>query len=442
MQRITFVENRGKTAFWKRVADKLASNGHEVSWIVQNPAYAPNISGQRIIQIPFPKKKDFKEGLIPDPVITDRGRTYFGAGQRHYAYYQNHLEAALTELAPDVVIGEPTLFHELLTIGICRNRAIPYLHPTMNRYPSGRFMILESDSQNPISGSGEVWDDTTLDALASAVVSGKSLPSYMRVPLGMEKHIYRIRRLQDQLRTIFGRWQGERYNTPSIARKLALGRDLKTNLVFWKNLERPPDPDATVILYPLQMQPEANIDVWGRPFSDQVKFIERILSALPPNGQVAVKANPKSKYEVSSDLIALARCDARVVLLPLDWRMPRAYELATGAITVSGTVGYEAIFNRGRCISLRHPIIKNLFPSCHAETPEIAVERLLSDPLAGQGSLEATKRLLRTLVSCSFKGTINEPTYDPDCVSDENITLVYNAFTKVLSAIEMKGVEE
>lgn len=442
MKRITFVENRGKTAFWVRVADAMVLDGHEVSWIVQNPAYAPRVAGQRVIQIPFPKKKDLENNLIPDSVITDRGRTYFGAGQRHYAYYRKYLEAALTELAPDVVIGEPTLFHELLTIEICRKRGIPYLHPTMNRYPSGRFMILDGDTQNPVLGSREVWDDSTISSLAHTVVSGKSLPSYMRAPNGIEKQMRHLRLVRARLRTAGGRIKGEIYNTPSIVRKLNLGRKLRSNLKAWGSLQRAPGSSGPVVLYPLQMQPEANIDVWGRPFSNQVEVIKRILGALPENGQVAIKANPKSKYEVSDGLIALAHQEPRVVLLPLDWRMPRAHEVTTGAVTVSGTVGYEAIFNRGRCVSLRHPIIQDLFPSCHANTPESAVQRLLSDPLAGKGSLEATKSLLSELVSCSFEGTINEPVYDPDCVSDKNISLVYRAFTKVLSAIKTRDFQE
>ena len=420
----------------------MVANGHDVSWIVQNPAYSPKVSGQRVLQIPFPKSSDLHDGPVPEAVITDRGRTYFDAGQRHYTYYQNRLEAAVTELRPDVVIGEPTLFHELLTVGICRARGIPYLHPTINRYPSGRFMILDGDTQTPIEGSGEHWDDATLDALTEAVVTGKSLPSYMRVASGLEKQIRRFHRGKALARTVLGRWRGERFNTPSIGRKLKLGRNLKSNLAAWADLERAPDTDGPVLLYPLQMQPEANIDVWGRPFSDQIGFIERILAALPEGGQIAVKANPKSKYEVSDDLIVLARRDARVVLLPLDWRMPRAHEVTNGAITVSGTVGYEAVFGRGRCISLRHPVIQKLFPACHADTPEDAVQRLLADPTAGDGGRDATKKLLRCLIFDSFPGTINEPAYDLDCVSQENVARVSAAFTQIISTIDRREISE
>lgn len=439
MSRITFVENRGKTVFWSAVADLLEQRGHLISWIVQNPLEAPPAKGRPIVTLRFPGAADMRaDAPIPAAVETDRGRTLFGAGHGHYAHYQAEIERALTELRPDAVIGESTLFHELLIIAACKDQGIPYLHPTGTRYPGGRMVVFDSNTQTPVAGSGETWPEDRLDAFAEALRTGSTLPDYMRIPSRGAALLRKLRLLAGWTRTLAGRMRGEHYNTPSLAHKMALSRVLKANLQTWQSLERAPDqgPDAgPVILYPLQMQPEANIEVWGRPFHDQVAVIERCLSALPQNGQVAVKANPKAKYEVSDALLALVRRSRRVVLLPLDWRMPQAQALAIGTVTVTGTVGYEAVFGRGRCLSLRHPMITEMFSGLHANTPEEAVTRLLADPTAGWGSPEMARQLLERIIATSFPGVINQPAYDPTCMSEENVTRVCDALERACDAV-------
>lgn len=325
--RVAVVENRGKTAFWAEVARALMAGGHSVGWIVQNPSYAPGGVGETFL-LGFPSVADMVDAPVPEVVSTDRRRQFFGAGSRHYTYYTRRVAEALDQLRPGAVIGEPTLMHELLTIAECRHRAIPYLHPTMTRYPDGRFNVLDGDTQIPIMGSGEAWAQNRLNKLASAISEGRNLPSYMAKPTAMAAQIRQLRRARGQALTALGWLRGERFNTPSPARKIALQQMLKENLESWAALARMPDDAGPVILCPLQMQPEANIDAWDRPYSDQAAFVQRLLAALPKDGAVAVKANPKSKYEASAEMIALARREQRVVLLPLECPMPGARPVA------------------------------------------------------------------------------------------------------------------
>lgn len=437
--RVVFVENRGKTAFWAEVARGLIARGHNVGWIVQNPAYAPPGGTGAVFALGFPKSGDIVDAPVPAALSTDRGRQYFGAGARHYSFYERRVAEALDRLRPNAVIGEPTLMHELLIVAECRRRAIPYLHPTMTRYPGGRFNVLDGDTQIPVTGSGETWPRDRLDDLAAQISEGRSLPSYMAKPTPMAARVRQLRRAGGQVQTTLGWLQGERFNTPSPARKIALQRRLRDNLAAWAGLARMPDMAGPMILYPLQMQPEANIDVWGRPYSDQVSFVRRLLAALPEEGGVAVKANPKSKYEASAEMLALARSEPRVVLLPLACPMKDAQATTTGSVTVSGTVGFEAVFGRGRCLSLRHPVLKHHLPEFHADTPEAAVASLLEDPTAGLGSAARGADLLEHLVADSFEGTINEPTYDPNCLSPENIGKVTGAIAQVLDHIPQKA---
>lgn len=446
MASIIFIENRGKTAFWQYVALNLQRLGHQISWIVQNPQYAPSaFAGNRHLHtLPFPSATDeSKAGQSEDWVrrtfpglFTDRGRTYFGSGTGHYAYYAAEIDRVLQQESPDLVVGESTLFHELLAIDLCRARRIAYVHPCANRYPSGRFSIFSFDTQHPAIGSGEIWSDGKAQDIAERIATGREVPFYMLTP-GRFGKMERTLRLAGARATVWwGRLCGERYNTPALRSKLALGQRLRKNLRRWQSLQKVPSEPSRTLLYPLQMQPEANIDVWGRPYSDQVALVKAMLVAAPGDVRVAIKANPKSKYEVADDLLALANCNPRVCLLPLGMSMTQAQACTVGTLTVSGTVGFEAVLGKGRCLSLRHPLIEREFPSLHATSVADGVHRLLGDPQAGLGGAEFGRRLIQQLVKESFPGLVSEPLYHPSCIEPENVRLVANALHALATASE------
>ena len=65
--------------------------------------------------------------------------------------------------------------------------------------------------------------------------------------------------------------RGERYVTPSPLRKIQLNQQVRRRLKAWDAISRPFTPDSSkfVVLYAMQMQPEASVDVvrsfcfWG-----------------------------------------------------------------------------------------------------------------------------------------------------------------------------------
>lgn len=426
MARLLFIENREKTVFWAAIARRLAALGHDVAWLVQNPLFARALPG-RVHLIPFPRTADLRpDTRLEDfpALVTDRGREHFEAGHAHYAYYARTIEAVIDREGPDMVVGEPSLFHELLTVDLCERRGIPFAHPVGERYPSGRFAIYSGATQRPMLESGE-WMDT-VDALdlASRIASGRVAPTYMA-------RGGRLTRLRKQLRwgvtrgrVIAARWRGERYNTPSARRKMALNRKAKANFAAWDEAASVPSAPDRTILYPLQYQPENTIDVWGRPDFDQLGIIRRILAATPPDVAVAVKANPKPYYELSDALLAFCRAEPRVHLLPVAMNMIEALQRTTGAITVTGTVGYEAVCGRGRCLSLAHPLLDEHFPDFTAPSIEAAAQRLLADPGAGRGSPAEGARLLQLMTARTFAGIVADPVSVPACMNPDNLDRV------------------
>jgi hypothetical protein len=427
--RLLFIENREKTFFWAEVARVLARRGHDVAWLVQNPSFAGNLPG-RVHPIAFPARGDLDGAIELDDfpaLATDRGREHFGAGRSHYAYYAARISAIIDRERPALAIGEPTLFHELLALDLCARAGIRFAHPVGERYPADRFAIFDGASQRPMLQSGEALDASVARDLAARIADGRAMPTYImpggKLDLLRDKTRWGVTRG----RVVVGRWLGERFNTPSLRRKLALNRSLRTNLRRWRAAASLPAAPGRTILYPLQMQPENTIDVWGRPDWDQVAIVRRLLAATPPDVAIAVKSNPKPYYETSEALLDLCLANPRIHLLPLDMPMLAALEATTGAVTVTGTVGYEAICGRGRCLSVAHPIIDDHFPAFAAPSIEQAAQRLLDDPKAGRGSPEEGARLMQLLTARSFPGIVSDPVSDPRCMRPDNVAAIADA---------------
>jgi hypothetical protein len=426
MARLLFIENREKTFFWAAIARLLVADGHHIAWLVQNPLFGRGLPGRRLT-IPFPTVRDLDPTADPadyPDLETDRGRDYFEGGAAHYPYYAATIDRLIEAERPDLVIGEPTLFHELLALGVCTRRNILFAHPVGERYPPGRFNIFYGPTQRPLIFSGERLDPELALDLATRIRDGHAMPAYMSSGGRYGKFGGRLWWALTRGRVVAGRWLGERYNTPSVAVKRRLNQMTDRNLKRWQAAASLPDVRERTILYPLQQQPENTIDVWGRPDWDQARIVKRILAATPDDVMVAMKANPKPYYELSDALLDLAERDARICLLPLEMRMPDTAVLTTGAITVTGTVGYEAVCGRGRCLSLAHPVLDDHFPHFTAPSIEAAAQRLLEDPEAGRGSAAEGVRLLQELTNRSFPGSISDPVSAPASMAHENIEAV------------------
>jgi hypothetical protein len=220
MARLLFLENREKTYFWAAIAARLAAAGHDIAWLVQNPLFGRGLPGRRHL-IPLPRARELEPDLdlAAFPVLaTDRGREHFAAGHAHYAHYARQIEAVIDREAPDVVLGEPTLFHELLALDLCERKGIPFAHPVIERYPDRRFAIFSGASQQPIAGSGERMDDAEALDVATRIADGRKAPTYIARGSRLAHLRSRARWAVTRSRVIAGRCRGERNNTPSTLR--------------------------------------------------------------------------------------------------------------------------------------------------------------------------------------------------------------------------------
>ena len=348
MKKILFVENRYATEIYSHIANEL-KDVFDSSFLVQNHRF--KVQGANNYIIPYPRQKDLSiNPKYNDLSKKDRGHNFFASGKGHYEYYEKKTLDILLKWQPDVVIGEATLFHELITIEICKKLNIKYISPNATRYPVGRLVFFKNDSLVMLPR----WLDNAERALFDAektlqdINQRKVILSYMVKKVGLNAFINRkIRILTSSLNVALSRCFGERYNTPSIGRKAYLSLKNKYDRRKWESIASVFNKDSNekVILLPLQMQPEGNLDVWGSEFSDQCALVE-MLSDLFVNDPVTilVKPNPKSKYELSVRLIELIK--ARKNLIGLEHRsmMKDVLHQADIVVSVTGTIIMECVF--------------------------------------------------------------------------------------------------
>jgi hypothetical protein len=440
--KVMFVENKQQTQFWEAVAVRLQKNGHEVCWIVQNAAFLPAV-GESFL-IPYPNGNGTRPSIAMDAELqrilsSDRNINYFGGDSSHYSHYDAKICRLLGAVKPDVVFGEATLFHELLCIKHCCKREIPYFQLSSCRYPPGRFSFYFNETQIPFQGSGEVFSTQESLAMACRITRREVEPSYMKKKAQGAVCAAKLRRLWNGLKITGSYMAGEHYNTPSPATKFLLEYRSRKNKLRWEKLASRARAVGSKfrILYPMQMQPESSIDVWGNAYRDQTKLLALLLQSTHSDTVIVVKPNPKSKYELSNELVELVASSDRLIPVPHRMSMKDVLKKIDLIVTVTGTVAIEAIFAGWPVVTLVETL-NNTVPGC------VYVENLNS--LASvicqvrQGAFpkpsEAEKLTFLNLLTCtSYRGIISNPYSTPTCLSDENLRDVDIAFRDVLKAI-------
>lgn len=433
---LLFIENRHKTYFFEAITHALSAKGHTIHWIIQNKQFTPKGDGiLHVINYPKNKLNGFpKEAYIEDLIKSDRQQNHFNKiDTSYFYYYNNEIENILKDVKPDLVFGESTAFHELLTIANCRKQGILYLNPSTCRYPIGRFSFYEYDTLNPYQGSGEILSDDEAKEVIDQIIYRKTAPDYMK-SAPVSKAIV----LKDQLKKIYSYAKGETYNTPSPLIKFKLEKLRKKNIADWnsKALNGIKQDHYFNVLYPLQMQPEANIDVWGRSHRDQTELIKSLSNALPENAVLYIKPNPKSKYELTPELLQFVERKSNVKHLHHSSKMDDVLPLIDLVVTVTGTIAIECVLSNKPVVTLVKTInnkAKNckFIESIDMDLPEVIglVKTNSFDVL----TIDEKINFINTINKSSYKGIISDPFSDSNSVSKENIKKMLQAFDNIIN---------
>lgn len=442
--RILFIENRSATWLWASIAQELCRQGHEIHWIVQNKLFTPSFGTIHLLPVPSRKEKRVFGGddLYADIRRTDRSVLYFGLSGDHYAHYDYQIGKVLDSVRPDFIFGEVTQFHELLTIRHARRLRVPFLSPNATRYPTGRMCFFAFDTLNEVGGEGGELGDDEANEMLSAIAARKIVPAYIE-NVSRKSWVPLAWRTYSHARLLIGWALGERFVTPSPWRRLMLERDHALQHKRWEGFAAHELPgylaETPWVLYPLQMQPESNIDIFGQPWNDQAQIIQRAARALTAvGGTLVVKPNPKSKYELSSKLCNVVVSEPNIIALSHDVLMSAIFHSAPLVLTVTGTILLESIFAGKPVASLgEHAMTR--YPGVTAlDNPEqlaAVLQGVLDGRIVGATRTEALS-LLKFLHRTSYPAQIWDPIARPELMNREQRALLIAAFTDVLSSAQ------
>ena len=153
-KKILIVENRINILKFDRIAKILIDKKIEVNWLIQNNLFLPKNGNLHIIN--YPTKKDLKK-KVPSAIkkikYSDRGYIFFNNNTEHYNYYYTKIKKIIDNLKPDLILGEATLFHELITIAISKKKKIRYLFLGASRFINDRLSFYKFDTLDVSGGA-------------------------------------------------------------------------------------------------------------------------------------------------------------------------------------------------------------------------------------------------------------------------------------------------
>ena len=443
--KILLVENRHKTYFFDAIAKALLEDGHEIFWVVQNHLFIPDSGKVNII--PYPKKRELvpvskknneKYQKLKEIISSDRQLNHFHLrSEEHFFYYDQKILALLKGTQPDFVFGESTAFHELIVIENCKLLGIPYLNPSTCRYPTNRFSFYKYDTLEPFMGSNEELKNQAAVSIIEKIVNRTTQPDYMVKTKKPIKNTW-----LDKFKILSGYYLGDKYNTPSPLIKYKI--ETKKNRVIkrWDKIAvgKVENHDQFKILYPLQLQPEANIDVWGRPFRNQLQVVKSILDNTDDDCVIYIKPNPKSKYEISEEFISLIQKEKRLIPLQHQVKMDKVFSDMDLVVTVTGTIAIECILANKPVVTLIKTL-NNQNSNCmyldNFSKLKYVVDTVKSKKFP-KLSTDQKASFLSYLNKTSYPGIVSDPISDIQSISENNIQNLVRAFKDVLESSKAK----
>ena len=254
----------------------------------------------------------------------------------------------------------------------------------------------------------------------------------------------KISKINDKALKLKSYFFGEKYNTPNPIIKLKLEKQKKQNIINWDEASKQSIKKGNhfLLLYPLQMQHEANIDVWGKEHRDQTKLIEDVAASLPKDCKLVVKPNPKSNYEISKNLIRLTRKHQRIEILHHNVKMDDVLPIIDLVITVTGTIAIECILSKKPIVTVVKTINNKIKSCIYINSLNIELKTIIKNVQKGDFP-HVTKQEMIIFISelnqLSYKGKISDPYTDASCIYQENINDIAKAFISVINNYDRKN---
>jgi hypothetical protein len=446
----TRLENLGHQAFWlspnarwarwlyrngvptDRVLD-LTRNGE--AWKAGSEPSADDLS--RLASLEANARLAMNDIMLMDPLLIRRPRQ---RALRYLATCERAITRFLDDHAIEVVFGEQTWAVELLIGQICFARGTPHLVPHTVRIPDPRFAFFNGHTESELVYIRDTTPHDREDARLAleSFRTRKPRPEYMRVNRSVLRPSWeRIRTLAIHVKDLAGDPFDETSRRPAglifdHSKQVARGVFNRAT-VKWENpqgAQRRP-----YVFFPLHKQPEASIDIKGRPFSNQVEIIRALARTLPVSHDlyvkehvVALNTRPPSFYREVREIPGVRLIDPQA----------DSFAVISGAdlvVTITGTAAYEAALLGRRSATIAPIFFDRLVARPQFDPFRDSLVETLQGADFRPRSADQLVEALAWILANSFPGLVGDAFWQPHSMANENLDQVSAGFEAILERI-------
>jgi len=362
--------------------------------------------------------------------------------ERYAAYVTAKVHDFLDRMGARVVLGEPSVLHDLIAVMICQATNRDYVGPFGVRMPYQRFVFWNGYVENEFHTFGaRIPAEVNSQSLQMArqamedIVVQRIKPRYFykngNAPKVTGKLLFKMTRGVHRA-VVESRSDANMYSLGDILFKH------KTHLrpvhyamakVQWSKIFDQPILGEKFVLFTLHKQPEYSIDVQGSRFANQYETIKALARALPTDTLLYVKEHRNSLGDRSPKELKRLKAIPGVRLIDPMADANKLAEYAECVVTVSGTIALEAALHGKRTLVLTNQYMAGFSTTKYIEGPWRLTEELRK-PKPVQ-DLDYDLQYLAWLLENSFEGDFTDPNYSPGCMSPENVELLTNAIVSL-----------
>ena len=433
--RIIFFEVRSKTETFLKIANELKNINFKIDihWVVQNKAFFyKNIKNVHYLNLPSKKDINMDFDDIDYRVkLSDRFMIHFNQNAWYYKDYRNQIERLMMDLKPDCIFGEVGNFFTHYACLIAKQKRIPFFDIESSRYPVGSISFCQYDQWDPIKLRDVSHDE--IHIFIKNFLKERPVPDYMNKNKTWRQ---KLENIKYRAKVLYGYMLGDRFATQNPINNFVARMQVKRQMIRWDDnsisINELTSKNNKILLYPLQLQPELNLEVWGQRYNNQYSLIKKLSESIPEDWVLVLKANPKNYFELNTLNIDILRSIKNIFFLERTVSMREIDKKSSVVVTVTGSVQIERIImNKPVYILGNTPFLKY---SCIQEDIDN-----IKDWDEAKNFLLTEKQIsevVRYLLEHSVEGMMSEPASNINCLSPNNVKLIASTIEKILVKIK------
>ena len=197
-----------------------------------------------------------------------------------------------------------------------------------------------------------------------------------------------------------------------------------------------PDLNKKFVYFPLHMQPEKTVDVWGGKFADQAYVVELLSAFIPDDWVIYIKENPKQGYMFRDEsFFKRIKKIKNAAWVPNNTNTYELIKKSQFVTTVTGTVGWEAISGGKNVLTFGWGVWYKSLPGVFQWNNQPTLDEILAYEI----DHEVLERAFSELSTKLSPGIIYKPFKEalPSFNEEENLNTVEQSLTKILDQLQI-----